>query len=323
MSRLGAALRLLLGLGLLVALAWWLVPDAAALRAALARAELRPGWLALGLACTFVATLVTSARWQRLAEAMGGTPLPFVAYFHSLALTRVLGQISSTLVMDLVGRGVALRAAGSRRGLGHALTQAALERIFDLVLPLLVLAWALLARRAAWDDPLALAALVPVGLAFAALAALLLAPLTRLALRLHDLGAGLLARARAREPPPPAPAPAIDRRLALLVGLHSLARYVAVTLQFWAVALALGVDLRALQIAAATPFGQLAGMLGVTPGALGIQEAGWAGGLTWVGVPADAIVLFVVGQRLLLTAYFSLLSLASWPLLRRARATAA
>ena len=109
----------------------------------------------------------------------------------------------------------------------------------------------------------------------------------------------------------------MSRGLALRVGGLSLARYLAVLVQFWAVAAGLGIDLDALQIAAATPIGQLAGMVGVTPGALGIQEAGWLGALAWVGVEAPAIAVFVLGQRLVLTASFGLLSLASWLLLRR------
>src|SRR5262245_28339747 len=102
------ALQLALGLVALGLVAWWLVPGPGEMQAVLARAELRPGWLAAGFGFTFVACAVTSARWKRMAEAMGGTVLPHVAYFYSLALTRVLGQVSSTLVMDIVGRGVAL-----------------------------------------------------------------------------------------------------------------------------------------------------------------------------------------------------------------------
>lgn len=316
-ARLLAAAKLVLGLAALAAVLAWLLPGAGELRAALARAELRPTWLALGLVATTVACLVTSARWKRLAEAMGGTPLPHVAYFHSLALTRVLGQLSSTLVMDLVGRGALLRAAGSRRGLGHAFTQAALERVFDLVLPLMLLAWAVIAWQGGWPADRAIASFVGVCLAFAGVSAALLGPLVRLALRLH--AAALRLRGRPDDTGP-LELPPLDRRLAVDVGLLSLARYLAVMLQFWAVAAAVGADLAFSQIAGATPIGQLAGMLGVTPGALGIQEAGWAGALTWVGVAAPAIALFVLAQRAIVTAYFALLAALTWPWLRRVTA---
>lgn len=319
--RLIAAARLALGLGLVALLLWWLLPGPDDRRALLARATLDPPFLALGLAATWLASVVTSARWQRMAEdAMGGTPLPWLVYFHALVVTRVLGQVSSTLVMDLVGRGVALRSAGSQRGLGHSVTQAALERIFDLVLPLLMLAWAL----AVWRDAPPVAAWLGFGgvcLGFAALAVVLLAPLTRLALHLlASLRAWFAARAGRPAPEPAPPVPPVARRLALTVGLLSLARYLAVLLQFWAVAAAVGLDLGALQIAVATPVGQLAGMVGVTPGALGIQEAGWLGGLRWVGLDAPGVAVFVLCQRLIVTANFAVLAAVSWLLLRRRRA---
>lgn len=312
-GQLARGLRLLTGLALWTIIVWWLVPGPDDRQALLARVRLAPLWLAVGLAATLLASLVTSARWRRMAEdAMGGTRLPYLVYFHALVLTRVLGQVSSTLAMDLVGRGVALRRAGAQHGLGHSVTQAVLERIFDLVLPLLMLAWAIACWRLGWDRQLALVGFVAVCLAFAGLATLLLAPLTRLALRCL----AAVDRLRAR-PVTATVVPPVSRGLALRVGGLSLARYLAVLVQFWAVAAGLGIDLDALQIAAATPIGQLAGMVGVTPGALGIQEAGWLGALAWVGVEAPAIAVFVLGQRLVLTASFGLLSLASWLLLRR------
>jgi uncharacterized membrane protein YbhN (UPF0104 family) len=316
---LAAAARLVLGLLLFAGVVWWLLPGPAEREAALARAELHPRWLLAAFAATTVACLVTSARWKRMAEAMGGTVLPHAVYFHALALTRVLGQLSSSLVMDLVGRGVLLRAAGSQRGLGHAITQAVLERVLDLVLPLLLVAWALAVRLGGWSDRAAALSFAALGLAFALASTLALAPLTRLALRLY--AAALRLRARLRRDASPLPeldVPAIPRALALQVGLLGLARHLAVTAQFWALAAAVGATLTAFEIAAATPIGLLGGMLGVTPGALGIQEAGWTGALTWLRVDPGAVALFVLSHRVLLTAAFAVLALLSWPLARPA-----
>lgn len=321
-ARLVAAAKFLLGLALLIAIVVWLIPGPEDRRALAERAHLDVLYLLLGLLSTFVASVVTSARWQLMAEdTMGGTRLPYLAYFHSLVLTRVLGQVSSTLVMDLVGRGMALRSAGSQRTLGHAVTQAILERIFDIFLPVMMLAWAALAWRGAWDPTTALASFAAVCLAFAGLAAVLLAPLTRLAMRSYAALRRLRARVR-RQPladEPVLQAIPIPTALAVKIGLLSLARYLSVLAQFWTVAAAVGVGFGFFQIAAATPVGQLAGMAGFTPGALGIQEAGWVGAFKWVGVDAVAIGLFVLSQRLVITAYFALLSLISWLLLRRPR----
>lgn len=323
--RLGAALRLLLGLGLVAAIVWWLLPSPQEREHLLARLRPDPLYLLLGFLSTLAASVVTSARWQLMSErTMGGTRLPYVAYFHGLVLTRVLGQVSSTLVMDLVGRGVALRSAGSQRELGHAVTQAIVERIFDIVLPLMMLAWAILAWQGHADTATAAATFALVCVLFAALSVVLLAPLTALALRVY----AALRRLRSRRRPDPAGAPdpapvRLPRALALRVGLLSLARYLTVLAQFWTVALGIGVGMSFFQIAAATPLGQLAGMAGFTPGALGIQEAGWLGAFTWVGLDAVAIGLFVLSQRLIITAYFGVLSLLSWLILRRTRAAAA
>jgi uncharacterized membrane protein YbhN (UPF0104 family) len=316
-ARLAAAARLVLGLALFAGVVWWLLPGPAERDAALARADLHPEWLLAAFLATALACLVTSARWKRMAEAMGGTPLPHVAYFHALALTRVLGQLSSSLVMDLVGRGVLLRAAGSQRGLGHSITQAVLERVFDLVLPLLLVAWALAVRLGAWSDLAATLSFAGIVLGFALASTVLLAPLTRLALRLHAAARRL--RPDLADDPAPHDLPTIPRTLALEVGLLGLARHLAVTAQFWALAAAVGATLTLFQIAAATPLGLLGGMLGITPGALGIQEAGWTGALTWLRVDPGAVALFVLTHRLLLTAAFALLALLSWPLARRAK----
>ena len=99
-----ALARLVLGIGLLVVVLRWLAPDWSELAASV---ELDPGWVLIGLLGTTLASFATAARWQLLAEAMGGTKLRFVSYFYGLVVTRFLGQFTSTMGMDLVGRGVA------------------------------------------------------------------------------------------------------------------------------------------------------------------------------------------------------------------------
>jgi len=317
--RLEALARALLGLGLFAVVLYWLAPDWGALAE---RVELHLGWALVGLAGTSVASIVTAARWRLLAEAMGGTRLPYAAYFYGLVVTRFIGQFTSTLAMDLVGRGVALRSAGSDQGLGHAATQVVLERLLDLVLPLFLIAWAL-ALREGWfiafgsaEAGLSLALFVAVFLLVAIPA---LAPGVRLALRIY---LGLKAwwaerRDRHRDEPStpaaPPPLPEVGPKLATAVAVFSVLRFAAVVVQFWGIARAVGLDLSWSQMTAATPIAQLAGMLGFTPGGLGILEVGWAGGLGWVGVDTTAISLFVLAQRLGVIVFFGMLSALSWP----------
>jgi len=317
-GRLLAAGKLLLGLGLLVAVVRSLSPDLASLRE---RASLDLGSLALAFSCTLCASIVTSARWMLMVEAMGGTRLPYAVYFHGLVLTKVIGQFTSALAMDLVGRSVALRSAGSERDLGHSMTQVLVERLFDLLLPASLVVWALTIRSVDPSPTVVALSFAGICLLFAVLAALILWPLARAALHLYLTVSGWRGRTTdpaIREALLAAP---ISRRVAGQVGALSVLRYVAVLGQFWAVAAAIGVELNFRTIASAMPIGQLAGLLGVTPGGLGIQEAGWAGAFRWLGVLDDpSIGLFVLSQRALIFAFFALLALLSWPWLRRIRA---
>jgi len=316
--RLIAAAKLLLGIALLVAVVRFLSPDLASLRE---RASLDLGFLALAFVCTLCASIITSARWMLMVEAMGGTRLPYAVYFHGLVLTKVVGHFTSALAMDLVGRGIALRSAGSERGLGHSMTQVIVERLFDLLLPASLVVWALTVRSVDPSPTVVALSFAGICLLFAVLAALILWPLARTALHLYltiSDWRGRTVDPATREALLAAP---ITRRVAGQVGALSVLRYIAVFGQFWAVAAAIGVELNFRTIASAMPVGQLAGILGVTPGGLGIQEAGWAGAFRWLGVLDDpSIGLFVLSQRALIFAFFAVLTLLSWPWLRRIRA---
>lgn len=299
--------KLAAGLGLVGVVLWMLGPQWSEVSA---MAQLHPVPLGLGLLATTCASIVTSARWQLLAQSMGGTRLPYVSYFHAFTLTRVLGQFTSNLAMDTLGRGVALRSAGSERGLGHSLAPIVLERVFDLVLPLVVATWALATFEldlGALHPDLALAV---AALSFLALAVPLLAPLARIALAVY----AVFARRRSGYEPASVE---VSRGVAARVAGLSLARFFFVVLQFWAVATAVGVDVGWRSMAAATPLAQITSLMGFTPGSWGFQEIGWALGLGWVDLGPEAIALFVLAQRVAVTSYFGLLSLISWPLARR------
>lgn len=309
-----AALKLVLGLALVAGVILWVAPD---LDALLARVRLDPLGLAVGLAMTAVTVVIVSARWKLMSEAMGGTRLPFVVYFRGLVLTKVVGQVTSLLAMDLVGRGLALRSAGASSRLGLQFTQALLERLFDVIIPATMLCWAIAVRRADAGPTAATLSFVLVSVVVAALGSLLLWPLTRAALRIY-------ARVRAwrgasgpkpeTEGPPP-----ISRQVAAQVGVLGALRYASVIGTYGGITMALGVDIDLLTTALIMPVGQLASIIGITPGALGFQEVGWVGALRWVGGVDDlAIGVFVLGSRVLLTSFFAAIYVLAWPLTRRA-----
>jgi uncharacterized protein (TIRG00374 family) len=306
------------GVVLFVLVLQYLAPNWAALRASV---SFDWRFAALGLLGTTLANLVTAARWRLLAEVMGGTKLSFVTYFHALALTRVIGQFLPTLAVDLVGRGMALQSAGSKRGLGHAATQVVLERLFDAVLPVVLLSWAL-AVRYQWLPWSPAASLGLFCLGFLLFAIPCLRPGVHVALRVYLWLRVRVPRFRRRQIEADADAelaetPAVDAKLASKVALLSLGRYATVVMQFWGIARAVGIPIGWDQMAAATSIEQLAALLSLTPGGLGIVEASWAGALGWIGLGSEPISLFVLAQRLGFITFFSLLTFASWPLAAR------
>ncbi|HET6585680.1 MAG TPA: lysylphosphatidylglycerol synthase transmembrane domain-containing protein [Nannocystaceae bacterium] len=295
-------IRSLLGLGLFAAIIVWLARDAGSITV-----ELHFGAWTVSLVAAGIANAVTARRWQLLSEAMSGSKLPYGVYFHNLASTRVLGQFLPMLVVDLIGRSASLRAAGSRAGLGRLLAPLVLERLLDLVLPAVLLGWVIATLAMDASSTASSTSLAVVVAVFALLAIPLLRPAARLALRAWALARRLLRRKAIVEEPP-----MIGRAIAGAVTGWSLARFAALTLQYWASGAALGVALPTLVLLRATPVAQLAGLIGITPGALGIQEGGWTAALRHFGVAPGDIVVFMLATRAALIVNFSLLALVSW-----------
>ena len=60
------------------------------------------------------------------------------------------------------------------------------------------------------------------------------------------------------------------------------------------------IDLEFIQIFFGTGVAQIGNLLGLTPGGLGLVEAGWTGVLHYHAVPAAKIAAFLVSQRILI-----------------------
>lgn len=291
--------------GLLV----WLGPDWGEVAR---RVEIHWGYLSLALLGTTLATAFTAARWRLLNEHMTATRLPYSAYFHYIALTRFLGQFSSMLLMEFVGRSVGLKAAGSTQGMGRLLAPLLLERLIDLLLPMVLLGWAAVVLKTgasvhAW--PLLAAVVVVFGIGVVPL----IAPCARLALR------GYARWRRFRRAAIELEQVDISPRSAAGVSLLSLGRYASVLLQFFAMAAAAGVVLDPITITSALPVAQLSAVVAITPGGLGIQDAGWVGALRWLALDEASIAVFLIAVRALVVANFGLLSLLTLPLSGRRR----
>jgi hypothetical protein len=301
-------LQLLLGVGLFAAVVWWVAPPWDEIRG---RIRILPQWLLLSLLGSAAATFVTAARWKLLSEMMGGSHLPYGIYFHYLALTRVIGQVLPTVLVDVLGRGAALKAAGSDSRLGQLIAPVVLERLLDLLLPLALLGWAItvhLRLAPGWLDPWASLSLLVV--LFVLVVIPLLDPLVRLAL----LAYGWMRRLRRHDRTLALPrAPVVTVPLSARIVAFGVLRYASIQFQYWGAGAGLGVLLAPLVLVMATPLAQLAGLVGITPGGLGMQEGGWVAALEQLGEDPAAIVVFMAGTRLMMSVNFGVLSLLSWP----------
>lgn len=298
--------RLALGGALLAGLLYLLAPDWDAVRD---QFRFRPGWFAVGLLGTGLATAFTAARWQLLNEQMTETRQPYGVYFHYIAVTRLFGQFVPMLFMDFVGRGMGLRAAGSKQGLGRLLTPVLLERLLDFALPCTTLAWAFLVVSGPpvfgefkwlW--------LLGITLLAATLAVPFIGPIANVLLRVY----AWIKNFRGSSPLVIEPVE-VPSRVAAWVALHSVGRYATVLLQFLGMGAAAGAVLKTFAVVGGFSVAQLSALLAITPGGLGIQDLGWAGALTWLGTGKVMIALFVFGFRLFMVVNFGLLSLLSLP----------
>lgn len=334
-KRLWGVFSLILGVAIFAGLIAWLSPDAVELSA---RMHFEPGWLALGLVGSAIASVVTAARWQILAEEMGGTPLPFVSYLHALVFTRFLGQFVPSLAMDLLGRGIALKTAGSAKSLVHTMLQVVVERSLDVLQPVLLVVWILLLGprvlpSGAGIDPGSPLVLCIVAALICLLSAPLLRPLALASLRGYAFAKSLLPgrRAAAAEgslhparmhselglSQAATPEVVLNRRTSLWVAFLSWARLVTVVLQFFGVVRGVGLSVSLGDVSFATQLAQLAGLVGLTPGALGIQEAGWTGAMQMLGHDAVTTSLLILSTRLGLITYFGTLTVVTLLLWRR------
>lgn len=102
-----------------------------------------------------------------------------------------------------------------------------------------------------------------------------------------------------------------ETSLCQLMGWSYL-KYLFLSLRFYFIGQAFGVNFSVLQGIFFIPFIQLVGMLNITPGGLGVIEMGSYGALLLMGVPESKIMLFVVAQRALITIFTIGLALMSY-----------
>jgi uncharacterized membrane protein YbhN (UPF0104 family) len=102
------------------------------------------------------------------------------------------------------------------------------------------------------------------------------------------------------------------RRVALQAYGITVLRYLLMAARFVAIAQAVGVAVPPLLVFVGIPVAQLGLLLAVTPGGLGMLEAGWLGVLLLAGLPRQDIATLLIGQRAAIFVFIFVLGLLSY-----------
>jgi uncharacterized protein (TIRG00374 family) len=81
----------------------------------------------------------------------------------------------------------------------------------------------------------------------------------------------------------------------------TLIKYIFLSLRFYLTGQALGIQFPVIKSFFFLPFIQLSGLINVTPAGLGVVELGTYGALFLMGISSSQILIFVLGQRVLLS----------------------
>jgi uncharacterized protein (TIRG00374 family) len=283
----------------------------------------------LGLGITAALTGLSAQRWRMLTEhLLGAPPRGFWIYYRSFILGRTVALVLPATAADLGVRPLIYRLDARSSGLS-AFSGAVLEKLFDVWILLLSAGASLLLLLRLVDRRQFFLCLVLVHLGWIPCLRLVgpwaarIAPwlggrlrsaLPRHAVRLERVARSMEAAGRLLLT---AEGSIILRDVALL----SLARYALIAVQLAVVGQALGTSgIGVLETVVALPAGQAGVLLALTPGGLGLYEAGLWAALAALGLRREEVAVFVVGQRLLISAYVVVLAGLTWSMaaLRRA-----
>jgi uncharacterized membrane protein YbhN (UPF0104 family) len=241
------------------------------------------------------ATMLSATRLRLIAGSVAGREVPSWRSFYYLNMTaRALGLVVPRSLSTVAGKSVALRAFGL--SLKRSVWIVLMDNLFDLGLlgVLTVPGLFFLKRGASPGSFIALALGLTLALAggvwWATVSGRLLSlvgwldrvPWLASALRLDPEGAADVLPSRST----------VLRGLGLSALLNG-----ALAACFYCIARAVGLAYPWLLFAAGFPATQLSLVLAVTPGGLGLFDAGWYGVLLLGGVPHQEALTFVIAQR--------------------------
>jgi uncharacterized membrane protein YbhN (UPF0104 family) len=240
-------------------------------------------------------TILSATRLQLIARFLAGRDLaPWSRFYYLNMTTRALGLVVPRSLSTIGGKSVALRALGLslRRGIWTVV----LDNAFDLLLLGILAIPALLFLRQndpTWDF---LALCLGLILALVGWIWWITAP-GRFLVFLRWLGRIPRLASALHIDPETSTSPLLPRSDALrALGLTAMLNG-ALTVCFYCVARAVGLAHPWSTFAAGFPVTQLSLVLAVTPGGLGLFDAGWYGVLVLGGVPHQEALIFVIAQR--------------------------
>jgi uncharacterized membrane protein YbhN (UPF0104 family) len=295
----------LLSFALFIYIVWWGGPEA---WGQIVAGDWR--WLLAVLALQSVANGMAALRLRVTAVSLAKRPLaPWTRFFQLSMTARTLGLIMPRGLSTLGGKSVGLRAFGM--SLQRGVWTVMVDNAFDVGLLGLLALPALLYFQG--DVPLFIIGLVAgvviilaAGLVWWGTAPDRLTPLWRWVRRWPWLAEKLnLTEETAVAPLPPS-------RDSLQILVLTLVLALTLSLGYFAVARAVGLEAPPWLFLACFPITQLSLIIAIAPGGLGIFDLGWLGLLRLGGVSEADALSFVIAQRAYIFVIVLLLMGASW-----------
>ncbi len=265
-------------------------------------------YILAAFAVTLLWNVVAAYRWSIIANEVIDfqEPCPYRYYFTYHMIGMLIGQVVPVTVGMLGGRPVALSLSRSV-SLKRAALSVFLDKLFDLILAVLLVTPVALYLVGWISLPLALGAMGAI-----ALAGLLLV------IWQYERALQLVGRVGSRVAQPLTHVPVIGRRLihrlpqqlerlstntflsnrlAARSFLLTLLLYSLLSARLYFISQALRLDIPWYILSMGVSVTQLALIFAVTPGSLGFLEGGWAAVLGLAGLSREQFTIFVIGRR--------------------------
>lgn len=264
------------------------------------------------IAATFGITMLSTLRWRGLSIWISDKPIANLgAFYHTYMMSRLGGLVLPRDAAEMGGRFFWLNRFHDVPA-SQAACAIFLDRVFDFAAVATLLAGSL----PFWLGWLNAAQTVYVVLSLVGLSFLVFAVPGKTAEAVFEFITEYLVRLVRKLPfipeiPESSQLRQVDRRQLIGWWWFSLIKAGFVAARAILIALIFGLDIPSSLLFVVAPLGQLAYAAAITPGALGIFEAGWFGILVFVSVSPEVAGTFILGQRTVMILALLVLSVFS------------